>query len=93
MRVLLLITRTLSAIPAAKLAAALAVADDVILMQNGVYNTPEMVKALGVPVPPPGAWRTLTPDVEARRVASAWAPLDYAGLVDCIEKNDKVITL
>ncbi|MBF0169547.1 MAG: hypothetical protein HQK87_00415 [Nitrospinae bacterium] len=87
---LVLITRPLAEVPAAKRAAALSVAAEAILLENGVYTTAAEAHAAGLDAAT--LW-VVTDDADARRVTSPFPGVGWDGVVDAIERNRAVITL
>jgi sulfur transfer complex TusBCD TusB component (DsrH family) len=91
--VLLLVTRTLGVIPADLRGAVFPSAGVVVFLQNGVYNTKEIMDKNGIRLSAGMECYTLGEDADARNVVSSFARIDYPWLVDAIEACEKTITL
>ena len=72
---------------------ALASAAEVVTMQDGVYNDPGRLEDIGIGAPPVEKWSALGRDVKARRLETEVRLVEYAGVVEAIARNDKVITI
>ncbi len=87
---LVLLTRPLGEVPRVKRAASLTVANEVILIENGVYETAEALTDAGVDA---AIVKVVADDAEARRVTPPFRAIDWVDVVDAIERNKTVITL
>ena len=108
-KTLVLITRPLGAHPGEFAVLALKSADKIILMQDGVFNTPALFSgetAYGMPGGHRAAFDTgaevgiwpasclaLGEDVKARRRRTAIKTIEYSELVEAIASHEKIITL
>lgn len=70
---------------------ALEAADEIALIQSGVYNDIERMRREGLSFS--GRVIALEEDVRARRVNTAADLVHHDGLVEAIEKNGKVVTI
>lgn len=91
--VLLLVTQTAGVIPADMRDAVFPVAGAVVFLQNGVYNTKEILDKNGITLSAGVECYALGEDVDARNVFSSFKRIDYPWLVDAIEACEKTITL
>jgi sulfur transfer complex TusBCD TusB component (DsrH family) len=91
--VLLLVTQTACVIPADVRAAVFPIAGTVVFLQNGVYNTKEILDKNGIRLSAGVECFTLGEDADARNVSSPFKRIDYSWLVDAIEASEKTITL
>ena len=91
--VLLLVTRPADAIPSDLRDAVFLTAQTVVFLQNGVYNTKEIMDKNGIRLSAGVECYTLGEDADARNVVSSFARIDYPWLVDAIEACEKTITL
>lgn len=91
--VLLLVTKTVDAIPADLRASVFHVAQAVVFLQNGVYNTKETLEKNGIRLSAGVKCFALGEDATARMVETPFEKIDYPALVDAIEASEKTITL
>lgn len=91
--VLALVTQTAGVIPAEVRAAVFPAAGTVVFLQNGVYNTKEILDKNGIRLAADVECYALGEDADARNVVSPFKRIDYPGLVDAIEACEKTITL
>ena len=90
---LLLVTKTVAAIPSDLRDSVFPAAGTVVFLQNGVYNTKEALGKNGVVLTAGVNCFTLGEDATARMVEAPFEKIDYAWLVDAIEASEKTITL
>lgn len=108
-KTLVLVTKPLSLAPRNFSCAVFAQADHVTLIQDGVYNRPgdeNLDEVYGMPGGHravgeasaktgawPDNWSALKDDVSARGVEVGCRLIDYADLVEAIEKHEKIVTI
>jgi sulfur relay protein TusB/DsrH len=90
---LLLVTQTAGVIPSDLRDAVFSIAGTVVFLQNGVYNTKEILDKNGITLPASVECYALGDDVDARNIVSPFKIVDYPWLVDAIEACEKTITL
>jgi len=90
-KTLALVTRILNPAASDLERLALLSASEVAFIQNGVYNDPAVLKEKGFLET--DNFIALDSDVKARRVSVNAKLVDYAGLVEAIDRNSKVVTL
>lgn len=91
--VLALVTRMAGAIPQDLRDAVFPAAGVVVFMQNGVYNTKEILDKNGIKLQAGAECYTLGEDADARNTGAGFERVDYPWLVDAIEACEKTITL
>ncbi|VAX20782.1 hypothetical protein MNBD_NITROSPINAE03-1562 [hydrothermal vent metagenome] len=90
-KTLVIVTKPLSLAPRRLCSALFEQADSVALIQDGVYNKPGEAKTDTDSWP--DNWSALKDDVSARGVEVGCQLIDYAQLVEAIEKHEKIVTI